>query len=132
MIIRETSVAASVGWFLCGWSFTFCAALAYWADNITSRQWLYLMGVPGHQWTWVTIYGVAAWVLLVGMVFRRYRIRAAGLLIMGTGCTLIFFFYLFAPLIDPGLVTLGSFPWAIAAGLMYVGAAINWSPSLWF
>lgn len=132
MIARESGIVAGLGWALAMWACWFTFDVAWRGMKVTSPQWRYLMSVPGHQWAWAAVFGTAALLLTLGMATRRYAARAAGLAIMGFGCGSIAAFYACAPLIDPGLTTLGYHPWLISAGLMLLGAVINWRPVAWF
>lgn len=131
MIARESGIIAGIGWAFAAWAWAFTCALAYWADDVTSKQWQFLMTIPGHQWTWVGLFGTGATVLAVGMATARYRLRAAGLLVIGLSCLGIATFYAWAPILN-GLVTLGSFPWLIPTGITAALAVLNWFPIRWF
>lgn len=132
MIIRESGIACGIGWTLTAWAWWLTADLAWRGDNVTSRQWQYLMSVPGHQWTWVVLFGAGAFILSLGMVAADYTSRAIGLVILSLGAGAIAAFYLTAPLIDPGLTTLGYHPWLLCAAGMLPCAVVNWRPVAWF
>lgn len=132
MIIRESGIAAGVGWVLTTWAGWFTTDLVWRADQITSRQWLYLMSVPGHQWSWAGLFGSGVMLLVLGLVGTRYRLRAAGFALIAVGTGLIAGFYLAAPFIDPGLTTLGYHPWLLSMVVMLFCAVVNWRPVSWF
>jgi hypothetical protein len=129
MTIRESGICGGACWALTGWLWWFTVDLVWRADNVTSRQWQYLMSVPGHQWTWAALYAAAALILTVGMITTRYRLRSAGLAIGGFGALLIAAFYALAPDIGAGLTTLGYHPWLLGGGAMLLAAVVNWRPT---
>jgi hypothetical protein len=131
--MRPKQLAVIASWTLAGWLAWFTADLIFRAANVTSRQWLYLMSIPGHQWTWAGVFGTAAALTTAGLVTRRRRITAAGCAVMTFGCGLIAVFYLVAPWVaDPSLVTLGYAPWMMCAFIAALATVIYWKPSGWF
>lgn len=131
MILRESRILTAALWILSSWSLLFAVLLAWLGDKVTSRQWLYLLSVPGHKWFWAVLFGSAAVMVLWGLTRGGYGWRGAGLFLAAVGCTIIAGFYLFSPLIDPGLLTLGYIPWFPGAGFLAWLAAINWRPTPW-
>lgn len=128
---RNIRLLNGIGWALTLWGLGFTCDLAARADNVTSRQWQYLMSVPGNQWTWVAIFGSGAALLIAGMLTHVYRLRALGCAAMAFGSLLIGGFYVVAPAIDVGLTTLGYWPWFLTTLVMIVGACANWRPTTW-
>lgn len=114
------------------WGMGFTIDLVARADKVTSRQWQYLMSVPGQQWAWVSVFGTATALLIAGQLARAHRLCAAGCAIAGFGAGMIGVFYMAAPVIDPGLTTLGYWPWLLTMFVMLVAAVINWKPAKWF
>jgi hypothetical protein len=110
----------------------FAVLLVLTGDQLTSRQWTYLMDVPGGQLFWGTLFAAGALAGLLGTVCHAYRITAAGMCATGFACLLIAAFYLFAPLIDPGMYTLGYVPWFIVALITFCAAVFSWAPIRWF
>jgi hypothetical protein len=132
MPIRESGVATGCAWGLAVWAAGFAANIGWAGDKITSTQWQYLMSVPGGKWFWAGMFGVGALILVIGLITRRYTLRAAGLLIAALGCLLISGYYIVAPLLERGLITLGWWPW-LGFGFVYLfSAVVNWRPILWF
>lgn len=131
--VRESELCQSVCWALGLWGLLFGVALGYWGDNVTSKQWLYLLSVPGHQWTWEGVFGTSGLLIVIGLLKQgRYLMRSLGCLGVASGCLAITALYAAAPLIDPGLLTFGSFAWILGAGAGYLLAVINWRPITWF
>jgi hypothetical protein len=132
MTIRESGLATGIGWAVALWACLYTIDLAARADQVTSKQWQYLMSVPGGQWSWTALFGMGGLLLLVGMLTRLYRLRAVGCAILGTGALTIAAFYWCAPTIDPGLTTLGYHPWYAWGIVLMFCAAVNWRPVAWF
>lgn len=132
MIVRESGIVTGIGWFLAAWGWIFTIDLVGRADQVTSAQWRYLMGVPGGRWAWIAIFGGGALILTFGQLLGRFKLRGAGMAMMGFGSLAIAVFYLCAPLIDPGLTTLGWHPWWGLAAVLLMGAVVNWKPVTWF
>lgn len=131
-LARSRRLLNGFGWVLTVWGLGFTCDLAARADNVTSRQWHYLMSVPGNQWSWAAIFGAGTALLIAGMLTNVYRLRAIGCGAMAFGSGLTVAFYMAAPMIDPGLTTLGYWPWIFTMLGMIVGAVVNWNPTTWF
>lgn len=131
MTIRESRVMTGVGWVIVGWAIGFTLDLIARADDVTSAQWRYLMSVPGGHWAWVGVFIIGAMFVTYGLASLRYVLRAIGFGILGFGCGAIAAFYIVAPFVDPGLTTLGYWPWLLGAvGLISI-AAVNAKPITW-
>lgn len=130
--IRETHLGRGCAYFLTGVWMLFAVLCALTGDWLTSRQWTYLMGVPGGEWFWAFLFAGGALAGLVGTVCHFYRLTAVGMFVDGSGCALIAAFYLCAPLIDPGMYTLGYVPWFAVAVVTFFAAVVNWTPRPWF
>ena len=129
--IRESPITGVIAGFFAYWGTQYTIDLIGRADQVTSTQWRYLMSVPGGRWSWITVFGVGSALLILGLCGRHYRTRAAGLTILGFGALAIAAFYICAPLIDPGLTTLGWHPWW-PYGPACIGLAIfNTKPIRW-
>ncbi len=133
-MIRESKLFHLLTGVLAIWSWMFATDMAGRADQITSRQWQYLMSVPGHQWSWTAVFFMAAVITTIGLLaeHHKYVIRAFGLGLMSLGALGIGVFYIVAPLIDRGLTTLGYHPWFITGSLMLFAAVANWKPLRWY
>ena len=129
--IRESPLTGVIAGFFAYWGTQYTIDLIGRADQVTSTQWRYLMSVPGGRWSWITIFGVGAAILILGLLGPHYRTRATGLALMGFGSLSIAAFYICAPLIDPGLTTLGWHPWWPLAVIYLTLAIINWRPTRW-
>ncbi len=113
------------------WSALFAFDLIRMGARLTSKQWLYILSVPGGKWTWATVFGVAALVVALGFWVRSYRLKALGLVTMSAGCFAFVVLYLsIANAADP-VATLGYWPWAVAGCCMSFVAAVNWVDKLW-
>lgn len=132
MIIRESHMGRGLFGFLSGAWMLFAVLCAWLGDDVTSRQWVYLMGVPGGNWFWSIVFCGGALAGLLGVTTHLYRLTAAGLFVDGLACLLIASFYVFAPLIDPGMITLGYVVWFITAVLSFFAAVVSWAPIRWF
>lgn len=130
--IRESGIAAGLGWALAVWSGAFALNTVLAADRLTSPQWQALMTVPGGKWFWTVLFGGAGITLAIGLTRTWYWVRALGLGLIGGGCFGIAAFYMLAPLFHVGPITLGYWPWLIPVGLGIVGAVVNWRPIPWF
>lgn len=132
LIIRDSTLGRALYTAIGAWAVAFALVCTFIGDIVTSKQWTYLMGVPGGKWFWSVLFGVAAFVVLAGVVWNSTLAIALGLFVIGSGCGLITAFYLLAPLIDPGLLTLGYMPWALCAAIAYPCAVTAWKPLTWF
>jgi hypothetical protein len=127
-MLREMKLVGWGQWAITVWSWWYTADLTFRATDVTSSQWVYLMSVPGGHWTWAALFGWAAINLTTGMLMRRYWLRAVALALMGFGCFFTSAFYVAAPLIEPGLLTLGYHGWFLSCGLLLFLAVVNWRP----
>ena len=132
LIIRESGIATGIGWAITAWTLIYTIDLAGRADDVTSAQWRYLMSVPGHQWSWVALFGTGTLLLALGMLGRLHRLRALGYAIIGAGSLGIAVFYALAPAVDPGLTTLGYHVWYAWAATLFFCSAASWRPVTWF
>lgn len=132
MIIRESKLAQIIFAAFAVWSCWFAIDVVRIGDQVTSRQWQYLMEVPLGKWLYLIMFGCAGVITLLGLATHAYRITAIGLFFTGAASLLITGFYLLSPLIDPGLLTLGYNAWAVPAGAAFVCAALNWTEVKWF
>ena len=131
-LIRDSGVAAAIGWAMTAWAALFALNTVLVADHLTSPQWRSLMTVPGGKWFWTGVFGAGAINLAIGLVARRYGVRGTGFALIGAGCFLIAVFYLIAPLFRLGPITLGYWPWLVPVALGMLGAIVNWRPIEWF
>lgn len=131
-ILRESTLARGVFWATSVWALMFGVACGWFGDKVTSRQWQYLMTIPGGKWLWFSVFAGAAAVAILGLVTRRHAATAIGLCLSGGGSLLIAGFYTLAPIFDRGLLTLGAFPWALCAGVSFVCAAMEGRPVRWY
>lgn len=120
---------ASIG--LTGWSFMFALFVAVFGNHVTSKQWQYLMSIPGDKWSWFAMYGTAALLGMYGWYKGNYGCMAAGLIISGFCCLGICVFYLIAPVFVDDLFTLGWLIWLLGAGVFFYFGAINQSAREW-
>ena len=132
MKLRESRLIRAACWTVTGWAALFGVTFVVMGDTVTSGQWRYLMGVPGGTWFWLAVFTGSAAVAAVGLARHHHAAVGAGLFVIGSGCLLITVFYLLAPLIDPGLFTLGWFPWALCAATAYMCSVANWRAVSWF
>ena len=132
MIVRDTHLGRAVFAIIAAWACWFAIDVIRIGDKVTSKQWQYLMEVPLGKWFWLIIFGLAGVTTLFGLATRAHRVTAAGLFFIGGACLLIAGFYLIAPLIDPGLLTLGYNAWAFPAGAAFLCAALSWTDATWF
>lgn len=132
MIVRKTKLAQIFCAVIAVWSCWFAIDVVRIGDQVTSKQWQYLMEVPLGKWLYLLMFGVAGVITLLGLATRAYRITAIGLFLTGAASLLITGFYLLAPLIDPGLLTLGYNAWAFPAIAAFAAAALNWTEVKWF
>jgi hypothetical protein len=128
MPFRETGIARGFAKFLGIWALVFAAAAVFLGDRLTSKQWTYLFSVPGGKVFWAILFGMGGLITLWGVYRTHYSSCATGLFLMGSGCGAVAMFYLLAPLIDRGLLTLGWVPWGLGVGVTYFFAIINWKP----
>lgn len=131
-VVRESGLVAGICWVLDTWSFGFTLDLIARADDVTSAQWRYLMSVPGGNLAWAGVFLSGALALVYGLAVVNYRLRAIGCGLIGFGCSAIAAFYVFAPLIDPGLTTLGYWPWLLGGLILILAALVNAKPLTWF
>jgi hypothetical protein len=129
--VRESTPMRTIGVFFSIWSILFALDIFYNGSKITSPQWQYLMSVPGHHVTWAALFASAGVFLLSGVVLRKFRLASLGFFLDGIGAAAIAVFYVFAPFADPGLRTLGYWPWIISGSMALYGAAVNWSDKKW-
>lgn len=127
-LLRELKLIAWAQWLVVAWAWWYTTDLTFRAPYVTSRQWLYLMSTPGHHWSWVALFGSGAIILTTGMLTGRYVLRAIGLAVLGFGAFFIAAFYIAAPLIDPGLMTLGYQSWLPTCAPLLLLAVVNWRP----
>jgi hypothetical protein len=113
------------------WALLFTVSVAWIGEQVTSKQWQYLMSIPGHKWTWAVIFGIAGLIATIGLTTTAYRFIATGLIIEGFACLSICVFYIFAPLIGDSLITLGWLPWLLCSGIAFYFGAINQSAREW-
>lgn len=132
MIIRESRLGRAICRGVSIWAILFGIVFGWLGNHVTSKQWQLLMGVPGDKWFWAIVFTVPGSVALLGLTTTAYRAIATGLFVIGCGCLLISSFYLLAPLIDPGLFTLGWVPWLMCAAVAFFGAVTNWTDVRWF
>jgi len=132
VVVRESKMGRIVFALIAAWACWFAIDVVRIGDQVTSKQWQYLMEVPLGKWLWLILFGVSGVITLTGLAMHAYRIAAVGLSLIGVACLLIAGFYLVAPLIDPGLLTLGYNPWAFPAGAAFFCAALNWTGATWF
>lgn len=131
--IRESGIAALLGWAFTIWCLLFALNTMLVADHLTSPQWVSLMTVPGGKWFWTGLFGGTAAILAIGLWMPLgYRTRAIGFGLIPAGCGGIAMFYLIAPLFHLGPITLGYWPWFVPAGFGVLGAIVNWWPIPWF
>jgi len=121
-IVRKEIRSAS--WFLAFMAAIFSAFIGWQGNYLTSKQWVYLMGVPGGKWTWAFTFGVCSLAALWGLLARRRHLWAGfGLFGVGFFCGFVASCYVLAPLQDSTLRTGGWWPWIIAAAVyLYAGA----------
>lgn len=133
VILREGKITYAIHWLCVAWILNFTFDVLARADDVTSRQWQYLMSVPGHKFFWASLFGISAILIIFGLLSEEYKytLRCIGLLIGGSGCLMVVAFYILAPLIDPGLTTLGFHPWMVPGVIFIAGAFINWKPVKW-
>lgn len=132
MILRDSALVRGVEWAVAVWAAMFAATAVAVGDSINSRQWQYLLSIPGHEWFWGGLFGGAAVLLTFGLWRGNYKANAVALFMIGLGCTMIAAFYTVAPILDHGLITLGMFPWMLAAGVTLLAGVINAKPGEWF
>lgn len=101
------------------YSWAFSVLIVAMAPYLTSRQWTYLLSIPGGEWTWLALFGSAAVAALYGLRRRRKWPIVAGLFLMASWCTCIVAFYIAASFYDPALINLGYVPWGGMAAVMY-------------
>jgi hypothetical protein len=131
VLIRESRLGKAIVAGIAVWSLWFAFDVARIGARVTSKQWQYLMEVPAGRWFWAVAFGIGAAITLLGLVYERYIVSAIGLFFIGSSCSLIAAFYLLAPLIDEGLLTLGYNPWFFPAAFAYIFAALIGRPTLW-
>jgi hypothetical protein len=131
-MIRDSKIGRALAAFTAVTWLVFAVLCAWLGNAVTSKQWVYLMSIPGGKWFWAGTFGIGSAVALYGIIKRCYRLTAIGLFVVGTCCFLIFAFYLLAPLIDPGLMTLGYVVWFFGTVPVYALAAVNVTPVSWF
>lgn len=125
--LRELGpVQALVAW-LSMWAVLFAGWLVMLADTTTSRQWIWLMSVPGGEWTWAALFTSGAVLSAIGLWLRRYRLVAAGQFLIGTNCLAVAVLYVISPKFLENMVTLNYMPWIAIAVVLYFLTAANLS-----
>lgn len=126
--------APPVRWF-CGTIGLLCTMFALdimrIGDVVTSRQWQYLMSVPGHKYAWTIIFFTAGVCTLLGEARAKYRLAAFGLLLMGASALGIATFYYLGPFLNADFLTLGYWTWVINSVVMLAMFAVNWTDKEW-
>lgn len=129
--LRESQPARAIGHFAGVWALLFSVSVMLMGDKLTSKQWQYLMSFPGGKWFWGICFLTAGCLTLYGLSTESYKMVGVGCFISGSLCTAIALFYALAPIVGPNLLTLGSWPWAFAAVILWGGTAVNWSGRSW-
>jgi hypothetical protein len=129
--LRETQPVRALGVFAGVWAVLFSLNVMIMGDELTSKQWQYLMSFPGGKWFWGISFLCSAALILYGLHKRHYTLIGAGCFAAGFLCAAISLFYWLAPVLGPNLITLGSWPWAFCAGILWGGAAVNWGKRAW-
>ena len=129
--MKLPEILAGIGTVIAIWAAGFTVDLIARADAVTSAQWRYLMSVPGGKWTWSALFLTASLTLTYSLATHHTTIRALGYALLALGCGAIAGFYIVAPLIDPGLTTLGYWPWLLAAAAMMFLAVAHAKPRPW-
>lgn len=132
MSLREAGIVRAISTIIAVWAAFFAGTVAATGDTLTSKQWQYLMDVPGGKWTWAAAFGVGAVSILVGAFRRQFQLATAGWACVGTASGCIAAFYFLAPLTNPELFTLGYYPWLFCAIFSFIFARLYWSPVEWF
>lgn len=116
---------ANVNWFLLMMSLLFSGFIGWQGNALTSKQWIYLMTVPGGKWSWTIAFGVPA---ILGMYcqLRSHGVNvSAALSAIGVFSAFVSVCYILAPLQDTSLKTGGWWPWIIASAAYLYAGAVN-------
>lgn len=116
--MTESSVVRSLSWGCVYWSLGTALLLGILGDVLTSKQWVYLLSIPGGKWTWALMFGTAGLLACVGLWTHRRVLVTTGLFLSGTWCLCVVLFYLVAPFYDTTLFNLGFCPWCGMGVLM--------------
>jgi hypothetical protein len=120
-----------LGWILVTFAIGFSLSTVWLGDLLTSKQWVYLMQVPGHKWTWGIWFLAAGLMLAYGLRRKRHGYAATGSFSMGVASLTIGAFYVLGPLFESSLLTLGYWTWFLNAALMFYLFAIFVTESTW-
>ena len=128
---RESTAVRWVSGALAFWSIFFALDTMRIGALVTSKQWQYLMSVPGGRFSWAALYLSGGIIIVYGLVRKRYRVMSGGLFLMAVGMISTALFYFFAPYLNADFLTLGYWIWLLGAGICTFVAAVNWSEETW-
>lgn len=84
MVIRDSVLGRSLFWFTASTWLLFAVLCARFGDRVTSKQWTYLMSVPGHKWLWAIAFGLGSVTVMAGLLKRWHILTATGLFVVAT------------------------------------------------
>lgn len=116
---------AAANWFLTIMALVFAVFMAWQGDKLTSKQWEYLMTVPGGKWSWAVVYGTLGAFCMWGLIRRNAGHVASGLFGIGLFCGFVAVCYILAPLQDSSLRTGGWWPWIVSAAAYFGVGSVN-------
>ncbi len=128
---RDSSPVRLAGYCVALWGLLVSTMWMAFGDVVTSRQWTYLMSVPGGKWSWALTFGAFALLLLYAQYRVKHTLIVVGALGVGAPCLLVMFLYLTAPLYVEDLFTLGWLPWLLSGGAAIGVAAMNRNDCEW-
>ena len=89
------------------------------------------MQIQGGKYTWAVAFAIFGAAILYGQRFRKHVFDAWGCGLAGMSCFLVAAFYLIAPLLKDGFITLGMLPWFFPAFVAAFMAAVNATDRDW-
>lgn len=111
--------------FLTVMAVAFAAFIGWQGDQLTSRQWEYLMTVPGGKWSWAVTFGALGIFCAWGMMRRKDMHIAVGLFGVGMLCGFVASCYILAPIEDSSLRTGGWWPWIVSAAFYFAVGSVD-------